>query len=95
MLAAQGYPDHPQKGAAITIPEDLPSGVTVFHAGTTLDDAGMLRVAGGRVLNVTAVAPTFAEAQRQSRDAAERITFAGKVFRGDIGWREAARLTPV
>jgi phosphoribosylamine--glycine ligase len=95
VLAAQGYPDHPQKGAAITIPEDLPSGVTVFHAGTTLDDAGRLRVAGGRVLNVTAVAATFVEAQRQSRDAAERITFAGKVFRGDIGWREAARLTPV
>jgi phosphoribosylamine--glycine ligase len=95
VLAAQGYPDRPQKGAAITIPEDLPPGVTVFHAGTTVDDAGMLRVAGGRVLNVTAVAPTFTEAQRQSRDAAERITFAGKVFRGDIGWREAARLTPV
>ncbi len=95
VLAAQGYPDRPQKGAAITIPAKLPPGVTVFHAGTTLDDAGMLRVAGGRVLNVTAVAPTFAEAQRQSRDAAERITFAGKVFRGDIGWREAARLTPV
>jgi phosphoribosylamine--glycine ligase len=95
VLAAQGYPDRPEKGAAITIPADLPSGVTVFHAGTAMDDAGMLRVAGGRVLNVTAVAPTFPEAQRLSRDAAERITFAGKVFRTDIGWREAARLAPV
>ena len=95
VLAAQGYPDRPQRGAAITIPGDLPPGVTVFHAGTTLDDAGMLRVAGGRVLNVTAVAPTFSEAQRMSREAAERIAFAGKTFRGDIGWREAARLTPV
>lgn len=95
VLAAQGYPDRPQRGAAITIPSDLPPSVTVCHAGTTLDDAGMLRVAGGRVLNVTAVAATFAEAQRMSREAAERITFAGKTFRGDIGWREAARLTPV
>lgn len=95
VLAAQGYPDRPEKGAAITIPPDLPAGVTVFHAGTMLDDAGMLRVSGGRVLNVTAVAPTFAEAQRLSRDAAARITFAGKVFRADIGWREAARLAPV
>ncbi len=95
VLAAQGYPDRPQRGTAITIPGDLPPGVTVFHAGTTLDDAGMLRVAGGRMLNVTAVAPTFVEAQRMSRDAAERIAFAGKTFRGDIGWREAARLTPV
>ncbi|HTC25387.1 MAG TPA: phosphoribosylglycinamide synthetase C domain-containing protein, partial [Gemmatimonadales bacterium] len=87
--------DRPERGAAISIPEDLPSGVTVFHAGTTVDDAGMLRVAGGRVLNVTAVAPTFAEARRLSREAAHRINFAGKVFRTDIGWREAARLTPV
>ncbi|MGE5231476.1 MAG: phosphoribosylglycinamide synthetase C domain-containing protein, partial [Deltaproteobacteria bacterium] len=90
-----GYPERPEKGAAITIPADLPSGVTVFHAGTVVDDAGMLRVAGGRVLNVTAVAPTFVEAQRLSREAAARITFAGKVFRTDIGWREAARLAPV
>jgi phosphoribosylamine---glycine ligase len=95
VLAAQGYPERPQRGAAVTIPQDLPAGVTVFHAGTTLDDAGMLRVAGGRVLNVTATAPNFAEAQRLSRETAERITFAGKVFRRDIGWREAARLTPV
>jgi phosphoribosylamine--glycine ligase len=95
VLAAGGYPDRPQKGAAITIPSDLPPNVTVFHAGTTLDDAGMLRVAGGRVLNVTAVAPTFPEAQRLSREAAQRISFAGKVFRTDIGWREAARLAPV
>ena len=95
VLAAQGYPDRPQRGAAVTIPHDLPTGVTVFHAGTTVDDAGMLRVAGGRVLNVTATAPTFAEAQRLSRETAERITFAGKIFRHDIGWREAARLAPV
>jgi phosphoribosylamine--glycine ligase len=95
VLAAHGYPERPEKGAAITIPGDLPAGVTVFHAGTVLDAAGMLRVAGGRVLNVTAVAPTFGEAQRLSRETAERITFAGKVFRRDIGWREAARLAPV
>jgi phosphoribosylamine--glycine ligase len=52
----------------------------------------MLRVNGGRVLNVTAVAPSFAEAQRLSRETAEAIGFEGKIFRGDIGWREAARL---
>ena len=49
----------------------------------------MLRVNGGRVLNVTAVAATFAEAQRLSRETAEAIEFEGKVFRRDIGWREA------
>jgi phosphoribosylamine--glycine ligase len=41
---------------------------------------------------VTAVAPSFAEAQRRSREAAEAIEFEGKVFRRDIGWREARRL---
>jgi phosphoribosylamine--glycine ligase len=65
--------------------------VTVFHAGTTTDASGVLRVAGGRVLNVTAVAPTFEEAQQRSRAAAEAIRFEGKVYRRDIGWREAAR----
>jgi phosphoribosylamine---glycine ligase len=95
VLAATGYPDRPQRGAAITIPPDLPPGVTVFHSGTALDDAGMLRVAAGRVLSVTGVAASFAEAQRLSREAAKRISFAGKIFRADIGWREAARLAPV
>ena len=51
----------------------------------------MLRVSGGRVLNVTAVAATFAEAQRLSRETAEAIEFEGKVYRRDIGWREALR----
>ena len=91
VLASEGYPDSPRKGAAIRIPAALPPGVTVFHAGTALGQDGVLRVAGGRVLNVTAVAPTFREAQRRSREAAEAIEFDGKVFRGDIGWREAGR----
>ena len=91
VLASRGYPDRPERGAAIRIPPELPRGVTVFHAGTTRDSDGVLRVAGGRVLNVTAVAPTFAEAQRLSRKAAEAIEYEGKVFRRDIGWREAER----
>ena len=91
VLAARGYPDEPQKGAAITIPDDLPTGALVFHAGTRRDDAGILRAAGGRVLAVTGVGATFAAAQAVSRAAAERIEFDGKQFRRDIGWREAAR----
>jgi phosphoribosylamine--glycine ligase len=91
VLASRGYPDRPEKGAAISIPGELPAGVTIFHAGTSRDGDGVLRVAGGRVLNVTAVAPTFAEAQRLSREAADEVRFEGKVFRRDIGWREARR----
>ncbi len=93
VLASRGYPDRPEKGAAISIPRQLPAGVMVFHAGTARGSDGVLRVAGGRVLNVTAVAPTFVEAQRLSRETAEAVQFEGKVFRRDIGWREAARLT--
>jgi phosphoribosylamine--glycine ligase len=92
VLASRGYPDAPEKGAAITIPDRLPEGVTVFHAGTVRDAGGVLRANGGRVLNVTAVAGSFAEAQRLSRDAAEAIEYDGKVYRRDIGWREAARV---
>ncbi len=93
VLAAKGYTDSPEKGAAITIPATLPEGVTVFHAGTSKDPDGTLRTSGGRVLTVTAVAPTFALAQARSREASAAIRFDGKVYRRDIGWREAVRHT--
>ncbi len=92
VLAAAGYPDSPRKGAVIRIPVELPTGATVFHAGTTRDADGTLRANGGRVLNVTGVAPRFADAQALSRAGADAIQFEGKVMRRDIGWREAARL---
>jgi phosphoribosylamine--glycine ligase len=95
VLAARGYPERPERGAAIEIPGDLPAEVIVFHAGTTRDDSGALRVAGGRVLNVTGVAKSFPEAQRLSREAAQQIEFPGKTFRRDIGWRESSRLAAV
>jgi phosphoribosylamine--glycine ligase len=38
------------------------------------------------------MADTFADAQEASREAASRIEFEGAIYRGDIGWREAARL---
>jgi phosphoribosylamine--glycine ligase len=91
VLAARGYPDKPETGAAIRIPGDLPAGVAVYHAGTARDADGTLRVAGGRVLTVTATSPSFAEAQRLSAGAAAHIEFPGKQFRGDIGWREQRR----
>jgi phosphoribosylamine--glycine ligase len=92
VLASRGYPDQPEKGARIDLPDGLAAGVTVFHAATARGPDGVLRVNGGRVLTVTAVAATFREAQRMSRGTAEAIEFEGKLFRDDIGWREAARL---
>ncbi|NOT09873.1 MAG: phosphoribosylamine--glycine ligase [Gemmatimonadales bacterium] len=91
VLAAAGYPEAPQRGDPITFPASLPEGVTVFHAGTQRDEEGVLRTNGGRVLAVTATAPTFAEARAKSSAAAQAIDFPGKQFRHDIGWREEAR----
>ena len=91
VLAARGYPEHPETGAAIDLPADLGPDVVVFHAGTTRDAQGTLRVSGGRVLAVTARAGTVVEAARKSAAACARIAFDGKTYRRDIGWREMAR----
>src|SRR6266581_1919292 len=91
VLAARGYPDAPEKGAAITLPADPGPDVLVFHAGTTTDQAGTLRVAGGRVLNVTGLGGSVALAARASRTASDRVAFDGKTWRRDIGWRELHR----
>jgi phosphoribosylamine--glycine ligase len=92
VLASRGYPDQPEKGAPITLPAALPESVLIFHAGTTRGPDHTLRVNAGRVLTATGVGPSFQEAQRLSREAAESVHFEGKIFRRDIGWREAARL---
>src|ERR687894_508233 len=62
VLAARGYPDSPEKGAPVSLPANQPSGVTIFHAGTTRASDGVLRVSGGRVLTATGVASTFEKA---------------------------------
>jgi len=91
VLAAPGYPDHPQLGAAITLPAAGDDDVLVFHAGTTCGADGVLRVSGGRVLNVTGLGRTVPEAARRSATAGERVAFPGKTWRRDIAWREIRR----
>jgi len=91
VVASGGYPGAYQTGRAISIPDDLESDdCTVFHAGTRKDGEGLV-TSGGRVLAVTAVAPTLAAAADASRSATERITFEGAFSRTDIGWRERLR----
>jgi phosphoribosylamine--glycine ligase len=92
VLASAGYPGDYPSGLPIQIPASVGAGgdVIVFHAGTR-EENGALVTAGGRVLAVTALAPTVAEAARRSREAAERISFEGKQLRHDIGWREIER----
>ncbi len=93
VLASPGYPLAPRTGDRIEGVEEAQSveGVTVFHAGTHLDDEGRLRNSGGRVLTITAEGNTLAEARRRAYEAAGKIELPGKVMRTDIA-EEAARL---
>ena len=91
VLAARGYPEQPEVGAAIQLPPDLGSDVLLFHAGTARDADGTLRVAGGRVLAVTGLAASVPAAAQRSAAGAAGIAFEGKAYRRDIGWREVAR----
>ena len=89
VLASAGYPGSYPKGIEISDierAEALP-GVTVYHAGTTLDEQGVLRTSGGRVLNVTALGATFAQARERAYEGCDLIEFEGKTLRRDIGAR--------
>jgi phosphoribosylamine-glycine ligase len=92
VLASGGYPGPYPTGVPIHIPGDLDEGpnIRVYHAGTKIRD-GSLVTDGGRVLAVTALASTVRQAADESRAAAERIEFAGRTYRRDIGRREIAR----
>ncbi len=90
VVAAAGYPERARAGDAIVLPPDA-DGVHVFHAGTTRGEDGVLRTAGGRVLAVTGVAPTLAQARERSRAWVEAIELPDRQYRRDIGWREAER----
>jgi phosphoribosylamine---glycine ligase len=89
VLAAKGYPGDYVKSIPIKgLDGDLGAGVEVFHAGTAVKD-GSLVSAGGRVLNVTAMAPTVREAQQAAYAAIDKVDFAEGFHRRDIGWRAA------
>ncbi len=92
IVAARGYPGTPASGGAINAIDtaEQVEGVTVFHAGTTIADDKLV-AKGGRVLAVTAVADTFANARARAYRAVDQIDFADGFHRGDIGWRELAR----
>jgi phosphoribosylamine--glycine ligase len=86
VLASQGYPGPFVKGrviggldAAAAVPD-----VKVFHAGTRLE-GDFVKTDGGRVLGVTALGDTLADAKRGAYEAVEKIRFAGMQYRTDIG----------
>jgi phosphoribosylamine--glycine ligase len=90
VVATHGYPGPVRTGDPISLPPPQP-GLTVFHAGTRRDPSGQLVTAGGRVLAITALGESLADAQRRSVAHAERVQFAGRQLRRDIGWRDLSR----
>jgi phosphoribosylamine--glycine ligase len=96
VLAAAGYPGAPVTGDPISglgpdgQLDPAAPGVSVFHAGTArADPAGPFTVAGGRVLGVSGLAPSLAEARRRAYAGAGRIDWPGAQRRGDIAERAA------
>jgi phosphoribosylamine--glycine ligase len=89
VMAAKGYPESYKKNTEIRGLDKaaaLPD-VTVFHAGTRRDEEGRVFATGGRVLNVTALGATIAEAQRRAYEAVSLIHWPDGFCRHDIGWR--------
>ena len=91
VVAAKGYPDAFAKGDPIVLPSDLPAGVAILHAGTARNAAGELVTNGGRVLGVTALAPTLQAAADRSYGVCEAIRCASKYYRRDIGAKQLRR----
>ncbi|WP_308806110.1 phosphoribosylamine--glycine ligase [Atopobium minutum] len=89
VLTSAGYPGAYKTGKVITGIEEAQAleGVTVYQAGTARNEKGQLVTAGGRVINVTALAQSFEAAREQAYAACDLIAFEGKALRRDIGLR--------
>ena len=91
VVAARGYPNAYAKGEVIGLPASLPAGVAILHAGTASNPAGQIVTNGGRVLGVTALAPTLRGAADLAYAVCDQIECAGKHYRRDIGARQLHR----
>lgn len=88
VLFSRGYPKAYQKGFEITGVENLDPEIILFHNGTKRE-AGRLLTNGGRVLSVTALGATLAQARRRVYANVEKLRFDNRAFRTDIGARKA------
>ena len=83
VLASGGYPESYEKGYEISF-GDIDEDCIVFHAGTVKKD-GKYYTNGGRVLGVTCMGKTLAEAREKAYRNVEKISFKDMHFRSDIG----------
>ncbi|MET0539673.1 MAG: phosphoribosylamine--glycine ligase [Xanthobacteraceae bacterium] len=91
VMAAKGYPGSYRKGSAITGLDEAArvEGVEIFHAGTIVKD-GRILANGGRVLDVSALGKSVAEARKCAYAAVDRISWPDGFCRRDIGARAVA-----
>ncbi|MBQ8513493.1 MAG: phosphoribosylamine--glycine ligase [Clostridia bacterium] len=89
IMASDGYPKKYDSGFPLTLPENPKHGAQIYVAGAKIRD-GVLVTGGGRVLGVTAVAPTLKEAVANAYEATEDVKFANAYKRSDIGARALA-----
>jgi phosphoribosylamine--glycine ligase len=85
VMAAGGYPGDYRKGDPIRGLDEVPDGVTVFHAGTGKNEAGEIVTAGGRVLGVVGRGTTHEAARARAYEGVSKISFDKAAFRHDIG----------
>lgn len=92
IMAAENYPGTPKTGTVIKGVEKAAAlaGTLVFHAGTKQDGANII-ANGGRVLAVTGLGKSVAEAQKRAYDAVDTIDWPGGFCRRDIGHRAIGR----
>lgn len=83
VLASAGYPGSYQTGRVISGLDQLPPDALLFHAGTALRDGNVV-TNGGRVLTATGTGGDLASARRAAYALAERVSFEGCYYRGDI-----------
>lgn len=95
VMAANGYPaEFIRNGEIMGIGAAESGGnAKVFHSGTKLGEDGSLRANGGRVLNITASAPSLKAATEQAYKAIDKINAPSLFYRSDIGAKELTRLT--
>lgn len=87
IMASGGYPKSYKKGVEITgLTSGQLDGVTVYHAGTKIENDKLV-TSGGRVLGVTALGDSLADALKKSYEAVENIHFDNAHYRKDIGKR--------
>jgi phosphoribosylamine--glycine ligase len=91
VLASAGYPESSSKGDAIAGLAEAAAIAEVTHAGTA-ERSGEIVTAGGRVLNVTGLGASPAEARDRAYDAAGRVSFEGMQIRTDIAARAVERV---